>query len=186
MNSDIGKKIKELRTQNNLTLNDLSEKTNLSTGYLSQLERGLTSIAIDTLSNIGEALGVTLSYFLTEPKNKDNFILRSYERQVLEVENNKIIQFQLTNDMDNKNLLPRIFEILPSSNNEKINLYPHAGEEFVYVLEGILTLLINDKSYELFPGDSAHYNSNLYHNWANNTNKTVKILTVHTPNLFKK
>jgi transcriptional regulator with XRE-family HTH domain len=186
LNLDIGEKIKELRTKNNLTLNDLSSRTNLSIGYLSQLERGLTSVAIDTLDNIAKALGVTIYYFLSKPKNKKNFILRSYEREVLEVENNRIIQIQLTNDIEGKNLLPRIFEILPSSSDEEITSYPHIGEEFVYVLEGILTLLIDKERYELFPGDSAHYSSNREHNWTNNTNRIVKILTVHTPNLFKK
>jgi transcriptional regulator with XRE-family HTH domain len=186
LNSDIGEKIKKLRTQKNLTLSDLSEKTNLSTGYLSQLERGLTSVAIDTLDNIARALGVTMYYFLDKPKSKKNFILRSFEREVLEIENNRIIQFQLTSDMENNDMLPRIFEILPSSNNEEITPYPHIGEEFIYVLEGVLTLLINDEKYELFPGDSAHYKSTISHNWANNANKIVKILTVHTPNLLKK
>ncbi|MBU3145073.1 helix-turn-helix domain-containing protein [Clostridium sp. CF012] len=186
MNLDVGKKIKELRTKNQLTLKDLSAKTSLSIGYLSQLERGLTTVAIDSLMNIAKALEVTLSYFVAEPKHKKDFIIRSYEREVFQVENNQIIQIQLTNDIENKDLLPRIFEILPTNSTEEVTLYPHIGEEFVYVLEGILTLLINNERHELFPGDSAHYNSNVQHNWANNTNRTVKILTVHTPNLFKK
>lgn len=186
MNSDIGKKIKQLRTKNHLTLNDLSVKTSLSIGYLSQLERGLTNVAIDSLINIAKALEVELSYFIVEQKHKDNYIIRSYEREVFEVENNQIIQIQLTNDVENKDLLPRLFEILPTNSNEEIASYPHIGEEFIYVLEGILTLLINHERHELFPGDSAHYSSKLEHNWQNNTSRTVKILTVHTPNLFKK
>lgn len=52
MIADVGKKIKELRTNKNLTLKDLSAKTNLSIGFLSQLERGLTTIAIDSLETI--------------------------------------------------------------------------------------------------------------------------------------
>ena len=186
MTSDVGKKIKELRTKHHLTLKDLSAKTSLSIGYLSQLERGLTTVAIDSLMNVATALDVTLSYFLDEPKHKKDFIIRSYEREVFQVENNQIIQIQLTNDIENKDMLPRIFEILPTNSTEEVTLYPHIGEEFVYVLEGILTLLINNERHELFPGDSAHYSSKLQHNWANNTNRTVKLLTVHTPNLFKK
>ncbi|WP_375372940.1 cupin domain-containing protein [Clostridium sp. CF012] len=41
--------------------------------------------------------------------------------------------------------------------------YSHLAEEFVYVLEGILTLLINNERHELFPGDSTHHSSNLEH-----------------------
>ena len=186
MTTDIGKKIKELRTKSNLTLKDLSARTSLSISFLSQLERGLTSVAIDSLINIAKALEVTLSYFLSERKHKKDFIIRSFEREISQVENNQIIQSELSNDIENKDLLPRIFEILPTNSYDEITLYPHIGEEFIYVLEGILTLLIKNERHELFPGDSAHYSSKLPHNWANNTNRTVKILTVNTPNLFKK
>ena len=57
-NTSIGEKIKALRTSQNLTLKQLGEMTNLSTGFLSQMERGLSSIAIDTLETIAGVLGV--------------------------------------------------------------------------------------------------------------------------------
>jgi quercetin dioxygenase-like cupin family protein len=43
----------------------------------------------------------------------------------------------------------------------------------------------NNEQHELYPGDSAHFNSHTVHNWVNNTSKAVKILTVHTPSMFK-
>ncbi|NMM61809.1 cupin domain-containing protein [Clostridium sp. P21] len=186
MIEDVGKKIKELRTNKNLTLKELSVKTNLSIGFLSQLERGLTAVAIDSLNNIAKALDVNLSYFINEANHNKKIILRSYEKEVFQVENNQFIHYHLTNDIENKNLLPRLIEILPTSSKESLTSYQHEGEEFVYVLEGILTLFINNEQQELFPGDSAHYDSNLVHNWANYTSKIVKLLTVHTPNMFKK
>ncbi|MBI6874359.1 helix-turn-helix domain-containing protein [Clostridium aciditolerans] len=186
MTEDVGKKIKELRVNKNLTLKDLSAATNLSIGFLSQLERGLTTVAIDSLNNIAKALEVNLAYFLESKKNNKKIIIRSYEKEVFQVDNNQFIHYHLTNDIENKNLLPRLIEILPTKCEEDINSYQHEGEEFVYVLEGILTLIINGEQQELFPGDSAHYSSNIVHNWANYTTRTVKILTVHTPNMFKK
>lgn len=184
MTEDIGKKIKELRTSKNLTLKDLSAETNLSIGFLSQLERGLTTIAIDSLSNIAKVLQVDLSYFIHNSNKNKKPILRSYEKEVFQVENNQFIHYHLTNDNNDKKLLPRLIEILPTNSKEEITTYQHEGEEFVYVLEGILTLFINDEHYELFPGDSAHYSSNIVHNWANYTSKTVRILTINTPNVF--
>lgn len=184
MTENVGKKIKDLRTNQNLTLKDLSAKTSLSIGFLSQLERGLTTIAIDSLSNIAKALQVNLSYFIEEAKPNEKIVLRSYEREVFQLENNQFIHYHLTNDIENKCLLPRLIEILPTNSKEPVVGYAHEGEEFVYVLEGILTLFIGEEEKELFPGDSAHYSSKGDHNWANYTNKTVKILTVHTPNMF--
>lgn len=182
----IGKKIKELRVSRNLTLKDLSVKTDLSIGFLSQLERGLTTIAVDTLYTIAEVLGVELSYFLSSPKQNKKLVLRSYEKEVFQIYSNQFIYYNLTNDIEDKVFLPRYIEILPSNNEEDITPYNHEGEEFVYVMEGILTLVVNNEKYELYPGDSAHYDSSIVHNWANRTNKTVKLITVHTPNMFRK
>ena len=63
---DIGKKIKELRLQNDLTLEDLASRSELTKGFLSQLERNLTSPSISTLEDILEALGTNLSEFFRE------------------------------------------------------------------------------------------------------------------------
>ena len=52
------------------------------------------------------------------------------------------------------------------------------------VLEGVLTLFIENEQHELFPGDSAHYPSATPHNWANYTSKMVRLLVVGTPNPF--
>ncbi|NFM80727.1 cupin domain-containing protein [Clostridium botulinum] len=185
MIDDIGKKIKKLRTNKRLTLKELSEKTNLSIGFLSQLERGLTTVAIDSLTKIAKELDVSLTYFFQAPKKNKKIVLRSYEKEILQVENNRFIKYNLSNDLEDKSFLPRLIEILPTDSKENIISYQHKGEEFVYVLEGILTLFINDDEKELYPGDSAHYDSSINHNWANYTSKPVRLLTVHTPNMFK-
>ncbi len=185
MTSDIGSKIKELRNSRKMTLKELSSQTDLSIGFLSQLERGLTTIAIDSLEKIAVILGVDLSYFFVIPKDKKGSILRGYEKEVFQVVNSKFITYHLSNDLENKNLMPRIIELLPGNEEECVNSYQHDGEEFVYVLEGILTLFLDKNRSELYPGDSAHFDSKSPHNWVNYTNKIVRILTVHTPNAFK-
>ncbi len=63
---DIGKKIKELRLQNDLTLEKLASRSELTKGFLSQVERNLTSPSISTLEDILEALGTNLSEFFRE------------------------------------------------------------------------------------------------------------------------
>ena len=66
---DIGNKIKQLRTRQGLTLEELASRSELTKGFLSQLERDLTSPSIDSLSDILEALGTNLSEFFQEDKN---------------------------------------------------------------------------------------------------------------------
>lgn len=184
MNKNIGDLIKQQRTDCKMTLKDISEATDLSIGYLSQLERGLTSIAHDTLKKVAKALGVEMSYFMDQPKCKAKAVVRSYEREVLRMEGNSIIEYNMTNMVDHADMLPKLVEILPQKEIEETESYPHAGEEFVYILEGILTLTILDECMDLYPGDGAHYKSIQSHNWSNQTNKVVKFITVNTPNFM--
>lgn len=187
INLSLGKKVKKLRKQQNMTLKELSEKTNLSVGFLSQLERGLSTVAIDSLDVIAKALGVDLTYFINpQDDKKDKIVLKSYEQATIEVVNEKFIYQQLTSDIKNKSMLPRLVEILPMEETENLMTYPHEGEEFIYVIEGILTLFVNNQKYELYPGDSAYYKSTIPHNWANYTSKKVKILSINVPNIFEK
>lgn len=185
MNQDIGKKVKELRLKKKLTLKEVSELTTLSTGFLSQLERGLTNIAADSLEKIARAFGVELSYFFASSGKNRQCIMRSYEKEVFQVVNSRFIHYHLTNEFPDRTLLPRLIELLPINSQEDISQYAHEGEEFIYVLEGTLTLFINNDQVELFPGDSAHYSSSMIHNWANYTNKIVRLLVVSSPNPYK-
>ena len=86
---DIGKKIRQLRLQNDLTLEDLASRSELTKGFLSQLERNLTSPSISTLEDILEALGTNLSEFFKEEEEeqivftqKDFFVDKQEEYQI--------------------------------------------------------------------------------------------------------
>ena len=67
---DIGHRIRQLRTKNNLTLEELASRCELTKGFLSQLERNLTSPSIATLQDIAEALGCTMEKFFQEEKDE--------------------------------------------------------------------------------------------------------------------
>ncbi|MGL5439666.1 MAG: helix-turn-helix domain-containing protein [Filifactoraceae bacterium] len=184
MNKDIGGKVKQLRTQNNMTLKDLSEKTNLSVGFLSQLERGLTSISTDALGSIADVFDIDISYFFIKKKFIESPVVRGYEKEFYVIFPEGCVQYNLSNSLKSKNIFPRLIEILPTATNEQIKSDTHSGEEFIYVLEGVLTVFLNEEPYKLYPGDSIHYSSLDRHYCANYTSKMVKILVVSTPNPF--
>jgi len=184
LNKIIGSKIKELRTQKKMTLKELSGKTNLSTGFLSQLERGLTSIATDSLLSIADALEVELSYFFSSTRRKERFVQKSYEREVYNVDNSLYINYILSNNITDKKMVPRLIEVLPNNSKEDLACFHHEGEEFIYILEGVLTLFINNEKQDLYTGDCAHFNSSVSHNFANYTNKITKLLIISVPNYF--
>ncbi|HIW20658.1 MAG TPA: XRE family transcriptional regulator [Candidatus Dorea intestinavium] len=179
----IGEKIKEIRTSKNITLKQLSESTGLSTGLLSQLERGISSIAIDSLENISSALGITLSsFFADQPSDSNEPIIYSFDHKYSQIAP-KIFQTILSHDPASFKMLPRLTQLMPqtSSKEEEIEMYSHDGEEFIYVLEGTITLLLDDRKQVLNPGDCVQFKSFVNHNWINDTNKVVKLLTVNTP-----
>lgn len=186
MFSEIGAKIKKLRAEKNMTLKELNQMTNLSIGFLSQLERGLTTVAIDTLETISRALGVDINYFFTVSKEKPGIVQKSYEREVDFMDRDNFVQYYLSNNLSDKNMLPRLIEIYPKKDDEQVLSYSHEGEEFIYILEGILTYYYNGERYELYPGDSVHISSTSSHNWENNTSKIVRLIMVSIPNRFKK
>lgn len=181
MQKEIGQKINALRISKGLTLKDLSEKSGLSISFLSQAENGLTSIAITSLKKIAEALDKDLTYFFDPPKSNRNMIVRSHEQQVFRIADSGLIHYNLGSQISNKRFDPFLVTILPSKNAEEIIPFTHEGEEFIYVLEGICTFVLDDITYELYPGDSAHFPTMLPHNWANFTNKMVKILVINSP-----
>lgn len=185
MNKEIGEKINELRSMKDMTLKELSEKTSLSVSFLSQAERGLTSIAIITLQKIAESLGVELNHFFAPPAVHRPMIMRSYEHEVFKASDSNHINSSLGSHFPSRQLDPMIVTILPGQKPEDVIPYEHQGEEFVYVLEGIFTVLLENRQYELYPGDSMHIPSTTLHNWANFTSKLVKILSVSTPSVLK-
>lgn len=183
MKEEIGHKINQIRSEKGMTLKDLSEKTNLSVGFLSQIERGLSSIAILSLKNIAEALEVDLSVFFSPPKKDRSIVLKSYEQEFFKYDKKSFILAKLSGDIPDRKMEIMYATLLPEE-EENMTKSPHEGEEFIYVLEGILTLCYDDDEYILHPGDSAHYSGAEPHTWRNRTNKLVKIISVNTPKIF--
>lgn len=181
---DIGSIIKDARQRQGITLREVSEKTNISVGFLSQFERGICNISIDSLAKVAEALDISVVEFFQANDNNDQtkyHISRPHEISPAQV-NNHAILYHLCNSKSA--FLPRIHVLLPFASNsqEEIATYTHDGEEFIYVLEGILTVLANGKKEILYPGDSIYLLSGVEHNWVNLSNKIVKVLSINYPN----
>ena len=101
---EIGEKVKKLRIEKQMTLKNLSELTNMSSGYLSQLERGKTTVALDSLQKIAEVLGVDFTYFFDMSNTSSNELCKSYERNMLFMEKNNYIEYGLSNNLDKMKL----------------------------------------------------------------------------------
>ncbi len=180
LKTELGKRIKNLRKTKGWTLKKLSQESDLSISFLSQLERGQTSATIYSLKSLADSLGVELALFFESMEAHRSPIVRSYEKKGFRLERSNFIYYRLASDFEGRLLDPMIVNLLPEERKE---IWPlsHKGEEFVYVLEGRLTVFIEKEKYELFPGDSIHIKSNVPHNWTNYTNNIVTLLSVNTP-----
>lgn len=180
MQRELGSRIKKLRLSKNMTLKELGEQTHLSVSYLSTLERGLCSASLVTLQNISEALGVESSTFISvdEP---ENVVMRSYGRMPLRLDgSSRIYQSLVKNKSEGRQFYPMLVTLLPGRDIRKVVPYSHAGEELVYVLEGVLTIVFKDRRCEVGAGESAHYFASTPHEWNNCTDRLVKLLSFTT------
>lgn len=172
--------IKALRHERKLTLKELSTKTDLSVSFLSQVERGDSSPAITSLNKIAEALDVDITYFFTPQKTED-FKISFKTSEPLKVEHSEQIMYRMSSDFENRALENYLIEIPVGTRNEEVR---HVGEEMYYLIEGKLTVYVNNKRYELERNDVLHFPSNIPHHYENNGDTVAKILCVITPTLF--
>ncbi len=185
MKKEIGQRIKDLRAAKGLTLKDVSEKAELSVSFLSLVERGLTSIAITSLKKIADVLDEDLTTFFEQPKKTPKHVTRGYELEVTKIDHSNYIYFSMASGLPGRKLDPMVVHLYPEQDREAVIPYSHQGEEFCYVLEGILTFIIENEEFVLYPGDSLQIHSTTPHIWANFTNQIVKLLYVITPPVFE-
>ncbi|WP_099159228.1 helix-turn-helix domain-containing protein [Virgibacillus ndiopensis] len=178
---NIHKKIKNLRLENEMTLKDLSESTGLSVSFLSQIERGSSSLAITSLKRISDAFRINISYFFEEIENH-NYALHKEEQKPFKIEGSDVTHVRLAGKFPERRMEPMMVTLPP--NELFIERYSHPGEEFYYVLKGIVIFKIEEKEYVLKKGDSIHFPSEKVHQWKNPTNEESILVSVLTPVIF--
>ncbi|MEG0364925.1 MAG: XRE family transcriptional regulator [Erysipelotrichales bacterium] len=176
---DIGKKIKRLRIQNNLTLEELASRSELTKGFLSQLERNLTSPSISTLEDILEALGTTISIFFQE--KKDEQIVFKAEDFFVDEQSEHTINWIIPNAQKNE-MEPIIIDIKPKGTS--IVIEPHEGEEFGYILKGKVIIVNGKEEQSIKKGETFYIKGKYTHYIKNNSDKIASILWITTPPLF--
>jgi transcriptional regulator with XRE-family HTH domain len=176
---DIGKKLKELRLQNELTLGDLASRSELTKGFLSQVERNLTTPSIATLADIVEALGSNLSEFFHEEEEKQ--IVFSKQDFFVDEQEDYQIEWVIPNAQKNQ-MEPIVLTLHPHGKSQKMLSYQ--GEEFGYVLKGAITIVQGNKKYKVKAKETFYMNGDKSHYLYNHGNSEAKVLWVTTPPMF--
>ncbi len=176
---DIGARLKQLRVQNNLTLEELANRSELTKGFLSQVERDLTSPSIDTLSDILEALGTSLSAFFAN--EVDRRFVFSQEDYFVKEDDHQTIHWIVPNAQKN-DMEPILLTLEPMQTS--MIMEPYTGETFGYVLQGKVKLIYGEREAILKKGDTFYFKANKSHHIVNLVDKQSKLLWVSTPPSF--
>jgi transcriptional regulator with XRE-family HTH domain len=178
----VGHEIRGLRKARDTTIAELSKATGLSKGYLSQIERGISSPSVKALHSISRALGVTISWFFPPETDGDealrDIVVRAHARRKLSFENG------ITDELLSPNL-DRTIELLrcifPPGSESGTEPYNHRGEEAGIVLSGQLDLWLDEQHIQLNEGDSFAFSSERPHRYANITDRNTVVIWAISP-----
>ena len=178
----LGDQIRSIRKRQEITLKELAEKTGLSIGYISQIERSLTDPSLSTLRKISGALGVPTYLFLGDEPH-GSLTLRKEEMIQLSQPNSNV-RYQImspmpTGEFEPQSLVAR-FELAPHSVDGELPVI-HPSEEIVLLEHGTLDVIINGNSVRLEAGDTTLIRSNLPHIFSNPTDEIAMGYSILTP-----
>ena len=182
MNLDeyIGVKIRELRNQYGLTQEELADRTELTKGFISQLERGLTAASVATLNDIVTCLGSNLSDFFREEVRPQ--LVFGEEDYSTKIDRDGNVTTWLVPTSQVRSLEPIIVTIQP---HQALAMdKPHEGEEFGYVLSGEIVLHHGDSAFPVKTGESFSYQTDRDHWLSCENDDEAKVLWISCPPNF--
>lgn len=164
--SSIGSILKTLRKERKLTLKQLAERIAVSISFLSQVERGKSNVTLESLRKISDALNVDPSVFFSDSEDQEN------QADRLE----PFYYKDLSKGIKEADFSPILVTLQPGEN--KGNAFSHSGFEFLFVIEGLLTVEIDGVQTDFSAQQSTMFDARKKHYWFNHTNSVVRFLVV--------
>ena len=176
---ELGAKIRELRKKQNISIDQLSEKTGLSKGLISQIERDITGPSVTSLWKICQAMNVTMNYFFDENENINRIVRKEDRKKIMMKNGDRVYELLSPNHQHQIEML--WIEIEANESNSE-NLITHEGEECGVVLEGTLRVISGEQVFDLDTGDSIYLDSTIPHRYVNiGDTKSVSVWAMVPP-----
>ena len=175
---NIGQKVRELRIAKNLTQEELADRSELSKGFISQLERDLTSPSIATLVDILQCLGTNLNEFFSDDEEEQVVFGDEdyFEKKDTDLKNT--IEWIIPNAQ--RNMMEPIRLTLAPGGATYPDL-PHEGEEFGYVLQGSVKIHVGNKVYKAKKGESFYFTPHAKHYIEASSSSGARLIWLSTP-----
>ncbi|WP_138158831.1 helix-turn-helix domain-containing protein [Peptoniphilus catoniae] len=176
---DIGKKLKNLRVKNYLTQEELADRSELTKGFISQVERNLTSPSVATLIDILEALGTSPDDFFKESEEKIIFKDDDYFKS--EKSKGYKVSWIVPNAQKNQ-MEPTILELESGVSTREIQPFP--GEILGYVLDGKIELTYGDDIFEVNKNETFYFAADKASKIKNLRKKSARVMLISSPPNF--
>ncbi len=177
---ELGPALRTRRKALGLTMQSVADSAGLSVGFISQVERGLTAPSLASLASLAEALHADISDFLQQPFAFSQ-ATHTNSRHTYSVTGADVSYERLTAVFPNSHLHSVIVHEPPGRRAEPVR---HHGEEMFYVIDGEITVEIDDNVDVLRKGDSIHFDSQRIHTAWNHTTQSASILWCGTVDVF--
>ncbi|SMH56308.1 helix-turn-helix domain-containing protein [Mesorhizobium australicum] len=176
-----GERLRTRRRELGLTLKEVADGAGLSVGFISQIERGITTPSLSSLVSVSRVLGFQVSEFLSQPRVIAP-TTRHDQRPHYAIGSNSLVYERLSTSFPGNVINSVIIHEPPGYRSEPI---AHEGEEIFYVLEGGITVEVDGETHVLGVGDSIHFPSRRVHSSWNHTSTPSTILHTCTMDVFR-
>jgi DNA-binding transcriptional MerR regulator/quercetin dioxygenase-like cupin family protein len=177
--ANLGMKLRRLRKRCSLDIAEAARRAKISSGFLSAVELSQANPSVATLQRLAATYNTTVLEFYDLP-HQPSAVVKPDKRQVLRTESG--IEMELLST-GTKMLQSMLFRVPPGSGSD--GAYSHAGEEFIYMLQGTLEIWLDElECHVLQEGDSFWFESTRGHRWFNPTKREAALLWINTPPTF--
>ncbi len=172
---DIGSKLREIRISKNMSQKELSEKVNLTPGFISQMENNQIVPSITSFIQICEALGVKASEILSEKGEKDNPVIK--KEYILANPLQKLSSAEIYKVLSDEKFNVSIIMIPPDC-TIKGHFLPKKEPELIFIQKGVITVTVNTFSYNLKEGDFLYIKKSMPEKWQNKGGEKAELLVI--------
>jgi len=178
----LARRLKALRQQHGLSLQQLARRADLSIGTLSQVERGLSQPSLRTVRKLANAFGLPTAYFFDagsgSSKAEDGIVIRSDNRPIMRFGGTDMTAWMLS-PQDLEGLQFMLVHLKPGAMSGR-RQYEHSGLDLGFVLSGTLNMEVDDKFYVLGSGDSFCFDSRRPHRFENRGESETVVIYINT------
>jgi transcriptional regulator with XRE-family HTH domain len=175
--SSIGPKLRELRLQQRLSMQQLAERADVSAAAIHKIERSGMVPTITTLLKLAGALDRPVSYFVEEDAEESGPVVftPAKARNSVYTSHRGIDLSGISGPYGRFFVAGAVATVDPGADSGP-NPMEHPGEELVFVLDGTLEFMVEDQPFHLEKGDAIHFRTDRRHQWRNPGTKDARAI----------